>query len=89
MLNGLPEMEWRRYPAAECVPARFGPLPHTSPRHYFDKLTLTCFFSEINPRISLIGNCGNLSSLAIRTEIALVERPGSKLARADTIENTV
>ena len=34
-------------------------------------------------------NCGNLSGLAIRTEIALVERPRRKRARADTVGNTV
>jgi hypothetical protein len=31
-------------------------------------------------------NYGNLSGLATRTEIALVERPRQKRARADTIE---
>jgi hypothetical protein len=34
-------------------------------------------------------DCGNLSGLAIRTEIALVERPRRKRARADTVGNTV
>jgi hypothetical protein len=33
--------------------------------------------------------CGNLSSLAIQTEIALVERPRRKRDRADTAENIV
>ena len=33
--------------------------------------------------------CGNLSSLDIRTEIALVDRPRRKRARANTIGNTV
>jgi hypothetical protein len=34
-------------------------------------------------------DCGNLSGLAIRTEIALVERPRRKRARADTVGNIV
>jgi hypothetical protein len=34
-------------------------------------------------------NCGNLSGLAIRTEIALVERPRRKRARANTEGNAV
>jgi hypothetical protein len=34
-------------------------------------------------------NCGNLSGLATRTEIALVERPKRKRARADTAGNVV
>jgi hypothetical protein len=33
-------------------------------------------------------NCGNLSGLSTRTEIALVERPKRKRARADTVGNT-
>jgi hypothetical protein len=33
-------------------------------------------------------DCGNLSGLATRTEIALVERPRRKRARADTVGNT-
>jgi predicted nucleic acid binding AN1-type Zn finger protein len=34
-------------------------------------------------------DCGNLSGLAIRTEIALIERPRRKRARADTGGNSV
>ncbi|KFY32501.1 hypothetical protein V493_00138 [Pseudogymnoascus sp. VKM F-4281 (FW-2241)] len=34
-------------------------------------------------------DCGYLSGLAIRTEIALVERPKRKRARADTVGNTI
>jgi hypothetical protein len=34
-------------------------------------------------------NCGNLSGLTTRTEIALVERPRRKRARADTVGNTI
>ena len=34
-------------------------------------------------------DCGNLSGLATRTEIALVERPRRKRARADTVGNTI
>jgi hypothetical protein len=34
-------------------------------------------------------NCGNLLGLATRTEIALVERPKRKRARADTIGNSI
>ena len=34
-------------------------------------------------------NCGNLSGLATRTELALVEKPKRKQARADTIGNSV
>jgi hypothetical protein len=34
-------------------------------------------------------DCGNLLGLAIRTEIALVERPRRKRARADTVGNVV
>jgi hypothetical protein len=34
-------------------------------------------------------NCGNLSGLATRTEIALVERPRRKRARADTVGNSI
>jgi hypothetical protein len=34
-------------------------------------------------------DCGNLSGLAIRTEIALVDRPRRKRARADTVGNSV
>jgi len=34
-------------------------------------------------------DCGNLSGLPIRTEMALVERPRRKRARTDTIENSV
>ena len=33
-------------------------------------------------------DCGNLSGLATRTEIALVDRPRKKRARADTIGNS-
>ena len=33
--------------------------------------------------------CGNLSGLAVRTEIALVDRPRRKRARADTAGNAV
>jgi hypothetical protein len=33
-------------------------------------------------------DCGNLSGLAVRTEIALVERPRRKRARADTVGNS-
>ena len=34
-------------------------------------------------------DCGYLSGLALRTEIALVERPKRKRARADTVGNTI
>jgi hypothetical protein len=34
-------------------------------------------------------DCGNLSGLVVRTEIALVDRPRRKRARADTIGNLV
>lgn len=34
-------------------------------------------------------DCGNLSGLATRTELALVERPRRKRARADTVGNVV
>ena len=34
-------------------------------------------------------DCGNLSGLAIRTEIALVDRPRRKRARADTLGNSI
>lgn len=33
--------------------------------------------------------CGNLSDLAIRTKITLVDRPIRKQARADTVGNRV
>lgn len=33
-------------------------------------------------------NCGNQSGLAIRAELALVERPKRKRARADTVGNS-